>query len=83
MDFVELPFEQVVEEVPEIRRKSQMKRCGYGCLLLEVNGAKSLERGKKDGTSPTTTEQVEANEQNHLQVIRVPPYLCFRRDGQG
>ena len=36
-----------MEEEPEIRRKSQKKKCGCVCLLLEVNGAKFLEREKR------------------------------------
>lgn len=81
-DFDELPFEQFVEEVPEMRRKSQKKKCGCDCLLLEVNRAKSLEWEGKDKTNPTPTEEVEANEQNHLSVGRIPPYLCFRRKAE-
>lgn len=42
-DFDELPFEQFVEEVPELRRKSWKKKCGCDCVFLEVNKAKSLE----------------------------------------
>lgn len=55
----------------------EKKKCGCGCLFLEVNRDEFWEReGEREGrerenkTNPAPTEHVETNEQNHLSAVR-------------